>query len=76
MAPDRGLHHATSASTPLAIAFGVRTAGGRYVFPPDIEERLGEREAALVRRIERLRGLGREAASLADDASKEGDCHA
>ncbi len=49
----------------LAIAFGVRTAGGRYIFPADIEERLGEREAALVRRIERIRGLGREAASLA-----------
>ncbi|MDQ3128705.1 MAG: holo-ACP synthase, partial [Chloroflexota bacterium] len=24
----------------VAIAFGVRTTGGRYVFPPDIEERL------------------------------------
>ena len=59
----------------LAIAFGVRTSGGRYVFPPDIEERLGEREAALVRRMDRLRGLGREAASLAASA-KEGDRHA
>jgi holo-[acyl-carrier-protein] synthase len=49
----------------LAIAFGVRTAGGRYLLPPDIEERLGEREAALLRRLERLRALGREAALLA-----------
>lgn len=49
----------------LAIAFGVRTAGGRYVFPPDIDERLGEREAALLRRMERIRGLGRDAAALA-----------
>lgn len=48
----------------LAIAFGVRTAGGRYLFPPDIEERLGEREAALLRRLERLRAPGREAAVL------------
>src|SRR5437870_4647617 len=28
----------------VAIAFGVRTAGGRYLFPPDIEDRLDERE--------------------------------
>ena len=28
----------------VAIAFGVRTAGGRYVFPPDIEDRLDDRE--------------------------------
>jgi len=47
----------------VAIAYGVRTAGGRYLLPPDIEERLGEREAALLRRLERLRGLAREAAA-------------
>ncbi|HET7678153.1 MAG TPA: holo-ACP synthase [Candidatus Limnocylindrales bacterium] len=41
----------------VAIAFGVRTAGGRYVFPPDIESRLDEREARILARIERLRGL-------------------
>jgi holo-[acyl-carrier protein] synthase len=54
----------------LAIAFGVRTAGGRYVFPPDIEERLGEREAALLRRMERIRGLGREAAAITAAAAE------
>jgi len=48
----------------LAIAFGVRTAGGRYVLPPDIEDRLDEREAALLRRMERLRSLAAEAAAL------------
>jgi len=48
----------------LAIAFGVRSAGGRYVFPPDIDARLDEREAALQRRMERLRALGAEAAAL------------
>jgi holo-[acyl-carrier protein] synthase len=48
----------------VAIAFGVRTAGGRFLFPPDIEERLDEREAALMRRFERLRGLAREAATV------------
>jgi holo-[acyl-carrier protein] synthase len=46
----------------VAIAYGVRTAGGRFLYPPDIEERLSEREASLMRRFERLRGLAREVA--------------
>jgi holo-[acyl-carrier protein] synthase len=46
----------------VAIAFGVRTAGGRFLYPPDIEERLSEREASLMKRFERLRGLAREVA--------------
>jgi holo-[acyl-carrier protein] synthase len=50
----------------VAIAFGVRTAGGRYVFPPDIEERLDERERHLMGRMERLRAMHKEAASLED----------
>jgi holo-[acyl-carrier protein] synthase len=41
----------------VAIAFGVRTAGGRYVFPLDIEERLDDRERQLLARMERLREL-------------------
>jgi holo-[acyl-carrier protein] synthase len=57
----------------LAIAFGVRTAGGRYLLPPDIEERLGEREAALLRRLERLRALGRETAVLAAATGERSD---
>ena len=40
----------------VAIAFGVRTAGGRYLFPLDIEARLDERERRILRRLERLRG--------------------
>jgi hypothetical protein len=48
----------------VAIAYGVRTEGGRFLFPPDIEERLDEREAVLLRRLERLRGLAGEAAAL------------
>ena len=42
----------------VAIAFGVRTAGGRYVFPLDIEERLDDRERRILARMERLRQLG------------------
>ena len=41
----------------VAIAFGIRTAGGRYVFPLDIEERLDDRERRLLARMERLRVL-------------------
>jgi holo-[acyl-carrier-protein] synthase len=41
----------------VAIAFGIRTAGGRYVFPLDIEERLDDRERRILARMERLRDL-------------------
>jgi holo-[acyl-carrier protein] synthase len=41
----------------VAIAFGVRRAGGRYVFPLDIEERLDDRERRLLARMDRLRDL-------------------
>ena len=49
----------------VAIAYGVRTAGGRYVFPLDIEERLDDRERMLLARMERLRAL---AAKVSMDA--------
>jgi holo-[acyl-carrier protein] synthase len=49
----------------VAIAFGVRTAGGRYVFPPDIEARLDDRERRLLARMDRLRQLHDETARLA-----------
>ena len=50
----------------LAIAFGVRSAGGRYVFPPDIEDRLDDRERRLLARMDRLRALHSESARLAE----------
>jgi holo-[acyl-carrier protein] synthase len=53
----------------VAIAFGIRTAGGRYVFPLDIEERLDDRERRLLARMERLR-------ELADGAGKAGEAAA
>jgi len=49
----------------VAIAFGVRTAGGRYLFPLDIEARLDEREQRILRRLERLRGANGSAADAA-----------
>ena len=41
----------------VAVAFGVRTAGGKYVFPLDIDARLDDRERKLLARMERLREL-------------------
>jgi holo-[acyl-carrier protein] synthase len=43
----------------VAIAFGVRSQGGAFVFPPDIEERLDSRERQILARMERLRKMER-----------------
>jgi holo-[acyl-carrier protein] synthase len=51
----------------VATAYGVRTVGGRFLFPPDIDERIDERERHLLGRLERLRAMGREAAMLEED---------
>jgi holo-[acyl-carrier protein] synthase len=48
----------------IAAAYGVRTAGGRFLYPPDIEDRIDERERYLMKRLERLRAMQREAAQL------------
>ena len=53
----------------VAIAFGIRIAGGRYLFPPDIEDRLDDRERRLLARLERLRELGVAAGDAAVAAS-------
>ena len=52
----------------VAIAFGIRTTGGRYVFPVDIEERLDDRERQILARMDRLRSLNE--ASLAGAAPR------
>jgi holo-[acyl-carrier protein] synthase len=54
----------------VAIAFGIRSAGGRYVFPPDIEDRLDDRERRLLARMDRLRALHDEAARLTDETDR------
>jgi holo-[acyl-carrier protein] synthase len=56
----------------VAVAFGVRTAGGRYVFPLDIDERLDERERRLLARLERLSAL-HEAGLRAEAHAKRDD---
>ena len=60
----------------VAVAFGVRTAGGRYVFPLDIDERLDERERKLLARLERLAALhaaSRQAAAPAEGGRVQGE---
>jgi holo-[acyl-carrier protein] synthase len=47
----------------VAIAFGVRSAAGRYLFPLDIEARLDDRERRILARMERLRRLNEEVGS-------------
>jgi holo-[acyl-carrier protein] synthase len=41
----------------VAIACGERTSGGRFMFPPDIEDRLDDRERRILARMDRLRAL-------------------
>ncbi len=51
----------------VAVAFGLRTAGGRFLFPPDIEDRLDDRERQILARMERLRDLDRETSRVERD---------
>jgi hypothetical protein len=55
----------------VAIAFGIRTSGGKYVFPLDIDERLDDRERRLLARMERLRELHDENARRATEADRD-----
>ena len=48
----------------VAIAFGVRTKGGAFVFPVDVEARLDDRERQILGRMERLRDLDRQARAM------------
>jgi holo-[acyl-carrier protein] synthase len=59
----------------VAVAFGVRTAGGRYVFPLDIDERLDERERQLLGRLERMRAIHERTRTLAAGAPGPTDGH-
>ena len=56
----------------VAIAFGIRMAGGRFLFPPDIEERLDDRERRILARMERLRSMAA-SAPVAVDRAEDGD---
>lgn len=51
----------------VAVAFGIRSLGGRYVFPPDIEDRLDDSERRLLARMDRLRQLQATSAEASRD---------
>lgn len=57
----------------VAVAFGVRTAGGRYVFPLDIDARLDDRERKLLARLDHLRELHRAGSELETASRVEED---
>ena len=57
----------------VAIAFGVREAGGRFLFPPDIEARLDDRERRILARMERLRTLHDASAAGFEAAEERGE---
>ena len=59
----------------VAVAFGVRTAGGRYVFPLDIDERLDDRERQLLRRLERMRTIHERTRTHAAEVDAREDGH-
>ncbi|MFO1540994.1 MAG: holo-ACP synthase [Chloroflexota bacterium] len=56
----------------VAIAFGIRTRGGTFVFPVDVEARLDDRERAILARIDRVRALERAARAAEADAAGAG----
>ena len=56
----------------VAVAFGVRTAGGRYVFPLDIDARLDDRERQLMARFERMRELHEATRAMAAEVETAG----
>ena len=55
----------------VAVAFGVRTAGGKYVFPLDIDDRLEDRERQLLARFERMRDLHERTRALAAEIDED-----
>ena len=56
----------------VAVAFGIRTAGGRYVFPLDIDARLDDRERRLMARVERMRALQEATRAVAREVEAAG----
>lgn len=56
----------------VAIAFGIRTLGGAFVFPPDIEMRLDDRERQILARMDQLRALDRAGSEPRDEPIAHG----
>lgn len=56
----------------VAVAFGVRTEGGEFVFPVDMEARLGDREKQLMARLRELRALDEDVRRAEAEAGSDG----
>jgi holo-[acyl-carrier protein] synthase len=56
----------------VAIAFGIRTEGGEFVFPLDMEARLGDREKQLLARMRDLRELHEQVRAATPETTDEG----
>jgi len=56
----------------VAIAFGIRTEGGAFVFPLDMEARLGDREKQLLARMRELRELQAQVLAATPETTDEG----
>ena len=57
----------------VAVAFGVRTEGGDFVFPIDMEARMDDREKQLMARMRQLRDLDAEVRAAEADAVAPAD---
>ncbi len=57
----------------VAIAFGIRTQGGTFVFPVDVEARLDDRERHLMARMRRVRELELATVPVTPDAASDAD---
>mgnify|MGYP001828238389 CR=1 FL=1 len=57
----------------VAIAFGIRTEGGEFVFPIDMEARMDDRERQLMARMRQLRELQGEVQAAEAAASAEAE---
>jgi hypothetical protein len=55
----------------VAVAYGVRTEGGEFVFPVDMEARMDDREKQLMARLRRLRALDAEVRAAEAEAGAE-----
>jgi holo-[acyl-carrier protein] synthase len=60
----------------IAVAFAWRTTPGRFLFPPGLEEAIGERERVLAARLERLRRLAQAGASAGGEGPTDGSLKA
>jgi hypothetical protein len=57
----------------VAVAFGIRTQGGEFVFPIDMEARMDDREKQLMARMRQLRDLHEQVQAAEAEAEARAD---